>query len=323
MTSPGVGSLFGRCVARALDRFWHELGEPDPYLVVDAGAGRGELARDVLRSRPECTAALRYVLVERSAPLRAEQRARLPVEPPDEALGPFVRTAGEDAPVPATGAGPVVASLGTLPAVDAPAAVVLANELLDNLPFGIADFDGTNWSEVRVGLDGDRFVEVLVPLPDPPSVDLAAPGRVPIPRGLRAWFEECGTVLRRGFVVVIDYFTDSPELRLRTYRGHERGFDPLDAPGTRDITADVVASQLRAAARGFTVVEDTTQAAWLRALGIDDLAAEGARRWRAGAHRGDLEALAGRSLVHEAAVLTDPAGFGAHRVVVLRREPPG
>src|SRR5262245_33110160 len=89
VTSPEVGTLFGALVARALDRTWHALGTPDPFVVVEAGAGRGRLAADVLRAAPECAAALRYVLVERSAELRARQRELLTVEPADEALGPF------------------------------------------------------------------------------------------------------------------------------------------------------------------------------------------------------------------------------------------
>jgi NADH dehydrogenase [ubiquinone] 1 alpha subcomplex assembly factor 7 len=313
VTSPEVGSLFGMCIARALDRYWRELGEPDPFLVVEAGAGNGRLAHDVLRAAPECLRALRYVLVERSAVLRAEQRTRLPIDPPDEALGPFVRRDGEAEPIPATGAGPVVAALEELPAIGAANVVVIANELLDNLPFGIADGD----SEIRVGLDGDRLVEVRVPAAD--LVDAPVAGRAPIPRGIRTWFDELDGLVRHGIVVLIDYMTDDPALRLRTYTGHERGDDPLLRPGECDITADVVVPQLRAAAHAFDVVQDTTQAEWLRRLGIDDLADEGARAWREGAHRGDLVALAGRSHAHEASVLTDPAGLGAHRVLVLAR----
>ena len=75
--------------------------------------------------------------------------------------------------------------------------VVLANELLDNLPFGIAASPTTGWAEVRVGLDdaGD-FDEVLVPaLPaDAAALDAdhrgpsPSPGdRLPIPRGLDDW----------------------------------------------------------------------------------------------------------------------------------------
>jgi len=79
VTSPEVGPLFGLCVARALDRLWHALDDPDPFLVIEAGAGNGRLAREVLRAAPACLRALRYVLVERSPALRAEQRERLPV----------------------------------------------------------------------------------------------------------------------------------------------------------------------------------------------------------------------------------------------------
>jgi hypothetical protein len=70
---------------------------------------------------------------------------------------------------------------------------------------------------------------------------------------------------------------------------------------------------------GFTIASETTQAEWLAGLGIDELVAEGDDTWRARAHLGDLEAVAGRSRGVEAAALTDPTGLGAHRVVTLTR----
>jgi SAM-dependent MidA family methyltransferase len=326
ITSPEVGSLFGACIARGLDEYWHVVDEPDPFLVVEAGAGNGRLAADILRAVDDCKGALRYVLVERSAQLRAEQRARLPIDPPDEALGPFVRSSGGDAPTPAPGAGPVVTSLEALPALEATDCVVIANELLDNLPFGIVQRDEDGWSEVRVGVDGGGFDEVLVPVNDAdvtPKGSFPSMTRVPIPRGIEKWFGECDAVMRRGTVIAIDYMCRADELAerewLRTYRAHGRGTDPLDAPGTQDITADVVFEQLVAAALGFRVVAHKSQADWLRDLGIDALADEGAQQWRDGAARGDLDALKGRSRVHEAAALTDPVGLGAHAVVVLER----
>ncbi|MGH9180018.1 MAG: SAM-dependent methyltransferase, partial [Acidimicrobiales bacterium] len=88
LTSPEVGPLFGAVVARALDRWWSELGRPDPFVVVEAGAGAGTLARDVVAAAGACGPALRYVLVERSEPLRARQAERLPLDPPAVALGP-------------------------------------------------------------------------------------------------------------------------------------------------------------------------------------------------------------------------------------------
>src|SRR4029079_745461 len=135
-------------------------------------------------------------------------------------------------------------------------------------------------------------------------------------------------VLRHGTLVVIDYVDDAAGLVargvdawLRTYRTHERGGPPLDAPGEQDITADVVRAQLAPAARasGFTVASDVTQADWLRDLGIDELAEAGRRAWEARVHVGDLEAVAARSRVVEAAALTDTSALGGHRVVTFTR----
>jgi NADH dehydrogenase [ubiquinone] 1 alpha subcomplex assembly factor 7 len=321
VTSPEIGPLFGLCVARALDRLWHALDEPDPFLVIEAGAGNGRLAREVLRAAPACLRALRYVLVERSPALRAEQRERLPVEPADEALGPFLMRAGEEQAVPAPAAGPVFAALEELPALAASGAVVLANELLDNLPFGIAEWDGTRWLEVRVGRrEPQGFEEVLVPVDVDPGYSVPAGTRVPIPRGIVDWWRACEGVVRDGFVLVIDYATSLAEIGarpwLRTYREHAAGADALNAPGEQDITADVVLEQLDAAGP-FPRVAAVRQHEWLRALGIDDLVAEGRRVWDEGAGRGDLEALAGRSRVAEAAALTDPEGLGAHHVLLF------
>jgi NADH dehydrogenase [ubiquinone] 1 alpha subcomplex assembly factor 7 len=336
VTSPEVGSLFGACVARALDRCWHELGDPDPFLVVEAGAGNGRLARDVQRAEPECRRALHYVLVEVSAALRDEQRDRIEIEPPDEALGPFVPSAGE-APVPVTGSGPVFTALGELPALEL-TGVVLANELLDNLPFGIAVSSAAGWSEVRVALAASgEFAEVLVPaeVADARALDEITEGipvhegaRLPIPRGVDGWLETCGRMLRHGTVLVIDYVDDARGVLdrgahdwLRTYRRHEWGGPPLDAPGAFDITADLVREQLVHAARraGMRLAADESQADWLRGLGIEELVEAGRRTWAERAHVGDLEALAGRSRVGEAAALTDPAGLGAHRVLTITR----
>jgi len=64
LTAPEVGPLFGAVVARFLDAEWERLGRPDPFTVVDAGAGPGTLARAVLAARPACRGALTYVAVE-------------------------------------------------------------------------------------------------------------------------------------------------------------------------------------------------------------------------------------------------------------------
>jgi NADH dehydrogenase [ubiquinone] 1 alpha subcomplex assembly factor 7 len=336
VTSPETGALFGALVARFLDRWWERLDRPDPFVVVDAGAGTGRLATDVLRAAPTCAPALRYVLVERSARLREEQRERLPIEPADRALGPAAPGAAGDAPISVTGIGPIVAQLDALPAgIDH--GVVLANELLDNLPFRVVEWTGARWDEVRVGARDGEFCEITVPaLADVAAaadlvrgaVDVRPGTRLPVPEATADWIEGVAAALHRGALVVVDYAASAAELVtrgadgwLRTYRAHGRGGPPLADPGEQDITADVpVEHTLAVAARtGLVLEEHTTQRNWLVALGVDELAGAAAARWRAGAHRGDLEVLAARSRVSEAAAITDPSGLGAHHVFVFRK----
>jgi NADH dehydrogenase [ubiquinone] 1 alpha subcomplex assembly factor 7 len=338
ITSPEVGTLFGLLAARALDGWWHEWGEPDPFVVVDAGAGRGRLAADVLRARPACAPALHCVLVERSAALRAAQRDLVDLEPADRVLGPAERTDPDEPMMPVPGTGPLATALAELPAA-AFDGVVLANELLDNLSFRLVERAPDGWNEIRVGLDGDGDGLVEVPVPAPAATaaeadrvagDAPVPvgARLPVPTGTAEWLRAVANVLRRGVLVVIDYADTAASLVdrgergwLRTYRQHQRGAAPLADPGEQDITCDVPVEYLcaSATASGFTLVEHTTQADWLRGLGGTAIADDAAAAWRARAAVGDLEAVAARSRVHEFDALTDPAGLGAHHVFVFRR----
>jgi SAM-dependent MidA family methyltransferase len=333
VTSPEVGPLFGALVAHALDGWWDELDGPDPFVVVDAGAGRGRLARDVLAATPRCAPALRYVLVERSDDLRAAQREGLVVEPVEDALGPVVRSDDDGEAHAVTGLGPITTQLSELPSIPIDG-VVIANELLDNLPFRVVERSADGWLEVRVATGEGGFVEEpVLAAPDLATqaaiVDPSCPvgARVPVPTGVRDWLQACAAIIRRGRLVVIDYVATAAQLRergpdgwLRTYRGHQRGSGPLEAPGSQDVTADVPFEYVVHAARraGLVLEDDCSQADWLRALGLDALVDDARAAWDARAHIGDLEAVQHRSRVSEAAALVDAAGLGAHRVLVFR-----
>jgi NADH dehydrogenase [ubiquinone] 1 alpha subcomplex assembly factor 7 len=342
VTSPESGTLFGAVVAQALDDTWETLGRPDPFVFVDAGAGQGRLTADVLRSAPTCAPALRCVLIERSTALREAARELLSIEPADEVLGPFFAPqSGDDPPEPIPGTGPLVTALDDLPAVPM-VGVVCANELLDNLPVHLVERHAPAWDEVRVGLapDEETFVHVLVPAApalardaDEVAGDTPVPdqARLPVPTSVGDWLERSAAILRHGQLWLLDYADEvsglltrgpsGPAGWLRTYREHHRGTDPLDAPGTQDITCDVELGSLRRVVRraGLSVTSESTQADWLNDHGLDALVEAGRRRWSEGAHRGDLAAVAGRSRVVESAALTDPAGLGAHRVIVCSR----
>jgi SAM-dependent MidA family methyltransferase len=292
ITSPEIGPLFGAVIARFIDAEWERIGRPEVFTVVDAGAGPGTLARSVRAARPECGGALRYVAVEVSAGQRerhpdgVESLAAMPTEPFD--------------------------------------GVVIANELLDNLPFRLVVFD-SGWREafVDVGADG-RFVELLsAPLDPLPSFlpDTAPFGaRAPLTDRAAAFVDDARRLVRSGSVVVLDYATPITAMLagrpyrdwLRTYRGNERGEHYLAAPGTQDITIDVPIDQLPE--------PDTvrSQAQFLQRWGIDELVAEGKRVWEEQAARPGLEAMTMRSRISEAEALLDPAGLGAFLVAEWR-----
>lgn len=340
LTSPEVGPLFGAVIARALDAWWQELGSPNPYVVVDAGAGPGTLARTILAAAPACAPALRYVLVERSATQRRLHAQGLPLEDPALAFAPV--DPDTEAPVPEAPEGPICVSLADLPRLTGPS-VVLANELLDNLPFGLAEHRSGEWLEVRVDLhtpasgpfpspaagEGsfERLVERLVPLaPDRAALLdrlVATPtdgARVPIQATAGTWLRDALAVATpRGRVVAIDYATTTADLAsrpqgewLRTYAAHHRGASPLANLGTQDVTCEVAIDQL---AQIRPPTSDMSQAGWLGHWGIDDLVEAARQAWRAQAHAPDLAAIAARSRVTEADALLDPEGLGRFRVL--------
>jgi SAM-dependent MidA family methyltransferase len=331
LTSPEVGPLFGAVIARALDAWWLELGSPNPYVVVDAGAGPGTLARTVLAAAPACAPALRYVLVERSAAQRRVHAQGLPLEDPALAFAPV--DPDTEAPVPEAPEGPICVSLADLPRLTGPS-VVVANELLDNLPFSLAEHRSGEWLEVRVdlataaaGVGPERLVERMVPLaPDRAALldrlvpDAPDGARVPVQSAAGAWLRDALAVATpRGRVVAIDYATTTADLAsrpqgewLRTYAAHRRGDTPLANLGTQDITCEVAIDQL---AQIRPPTSNLSQADWLRRWRMDDLVAEARQAWRAQAHAPDLAAVAARSRVTEADALLDPEGLGRFRVL--------
>lgn len=318
LTAPEVGPLFGAVMARALDTWWEGLGRPDPFVVAECGAGPGTLARTVLAARPACAPALRYLLVERSAAQRARHAQGLPLVPAAEAF-PGGGDDEERTPIPdVTGRGPLCVSLAELPALRF-AGVVLANELLDNLPFGLLVHDG-GWREARVGVDDGRFVELLVPPSGPLPAGLpsraALGARAPVQLPAAAWLADAAEHLTRGRLVVLDYTSTTASMAarpwrqwLRTYRAHERGAHYLHEPGQQDVTCEVALDQLGRAPDAVR-----TQAQFLQLHGVTELVDEGKRVWAARAHLGDLTALRARSRVAEADALLDPSGLGAFTV---------
>ncbi len=281
ITSPEVGPLFGVVLANWIQAEFVRLGEPDDFTIVEAGAGPGTLARSILLAAPQWAG--RYVAIEISAAQRAKH--------PDG-----------------------VRSIAAMPA-EPLRGVVIANELLDNLPFRLAVYDG-GWREAMVAVAADGTAsEVLAAAPSdwdwlPTAVPHGA--RVPVQRSAGEWVRVARALLIEGTVLAFDYCTATTwQLAnmpwrewLRTYRAQERGAHYLRDCGLQDITAQVCLDQLPEPA----IVR--SQAQFLQRWGIDELVEEGRAAWAAAAGAPNLAALRMRSRIRESESLLEPSGLG-------------
>jgi len=193
-------------------------------------------------------------------------------------------------------------------------AVVIANELLDNLPFRRVRRNGSAPVDVHIDLVGDRLVEVERPAPDvaPPGEDVP---EVVVPTGALAFVDADASRMRRSYALLIDYSTERGH-DVHGYRRHRVVEDVLARPGAVDITAgvDLDAVEARARANGLVVLGRVSQRAALLALGFDEWIAADRER-RAGSGAGvEARAWAARN---RASLLVARDGLGAHRWVLL------
>ncbi len=296
VTSVEVGPLFAAVIADWLDAVWRNIGEPVEFRVTEVGAGVGTLFRGIHRAAPHCSDALTYTLVERSAAMRLSHDS-LPSQ--------------------------VWRSSATMPSERQH--VIVANELLDNVAFGIAERVFGGWAPQHVAVeDGELSLAAGAVSAALDHLDELAPHTPPgtcVPLGTEAaaWVDEARVQSDR--VLVFDYTATTAELAergvdgwLRTYVGHTRGSDPLRDVGRCDITHDVPVDQLPPASSHLT------QAAWLHANGLAARLDEARRVWTERGHIGDLAAMVARSALNEAQALTDPDGLGAFSVLEWRNE---
>jgi SAM-dependent MidA family methyltransferase len=298
LTSPEVSPVFGETLATFVDRERDRIG--DPFELVEVGAGSGSLLRSLLAVTDVPASA-----VEASP---AARRSLSDVLPTDRV--------GSTLPVGFRG-------------------VVIANELIDNLPMALAQRVGGSWRERWVGADEEGLQFVDAP-PRQEVVDwlewyageVADQGWVEVQLEAQVWLDTVLTRLRAGSVLLFDYGETTENLlprrrdgTLRTYRAHHLGPHPLDEPGQTDITADVNFTALvDTASRAGAAVELHRQDDFLTELGLRDLLTS-LRQAELDAARGgdDMHRLALRTTRTEVETLLHPRGLGDFRVLVARK----
>ncbi len=301
LTSPEVSPLFGETLAAFVRAERDRIG--DPFVLVEVAGGSGSLLRPLLAAEPVPAWAV-----------EASPAAR-------EALAGVV---GEEH---------VAASLDEVP--EPLRGVVLANELVDNLPMAIAQLTEEGWRERWVGLDGEGLG--FVDAPTRPAVTgwlerFAGPvdvgGWVEVQLAAEGWLRTVLDRLAAGAVVLIDYGDTAENLAprrrdgtLRTYRSHHLGPHPLDEPGATDITADVNFTALETIAREAGAEVDLwRQDDFLAEWGLRERISELRHRELELARAGDeMERLKVRTIRTEAETVMHPRGLGDFRVLVARR----
>lgn len=264
VTAPEISPIFGQCIARQAMQVLDAVGGE----VLELGPGSGILAADVFEAmRAAGKAPARYRLLEVSPDLRERQRERLA----ERFAADIDRFEWID----------------TLP--DSIRGIVVANEVLDVVPFAIVRRDRDELYERGVGVSEAGFAFEDRPLADGElrrrAIHAFPPGDYEymseISLAGEALVRTVGAALEAGIALFIDYGFSEHELyhpqrsmgTMRCHYRHRFHGDPFFMPGLQDITAHVDFSAMARAAEagGAEILGYTTQAYFLISSGLTEI----------------------------------------------------
>jgi len=250
-TAPEISQMFGELVGLSLAQCWLDQGSPNPFVLAEAGPGRGTLMADILRATTLVSgfhAALQIHLIETSPALRDVQRSTLKRDD----------IVWHD-------------TFDTLPGLPL---FLCANEFFDALPIRQVQRADIGWQERRIGVkDG----ELVLGLNEPASfsqlddrLEETQKGDIVefCPAGIAA-AETIGQhiVQHGGTALVVDY-GDWRSLgdTFQAVQNHQP-INVLANPGNADLTAHVDFEAI-AMASPSQHSRLTTQGVFLERLGI-------------------------------------------------------
>jgi len=252
-TALDLGPLLGEAVACRLAAAWERLGRPDPFVVLEPGAGRGWLGRDLLQAATGAFGeALRYLHRDDNPAAAAAAR---------EALAPFggrARLVAQDEPLePFRGA-------------------IISNELFDALPAQPWRWDGERWLFEALDAAGPAWLPGAGEAPDwfaaQAEGGLEAGDGAPWCEALPGLVGDLAATLEAGLFLTIDYGETAARLvdkgaDLRRYRGHEVDGKWWEDLGASDLTADVDFTRLARLleANGLAETAHLSLSRWIRA----------------------------------------------------------
>jgi SAM-dependent MidA family methyltransferase len=236
-TSPERSVLFAATFAKYFARLFHNLGAPESWVVLEAGAGSGKFAEGVLETlrlrSPEVFKATRYVIDElspSSCALAAERLARF-------------------------GSQVEFARMTDLEGI--PVGVIFSNELFDAFPVHRVTVRAGELAEFFVNTNDKGRFEWIIQKPSTTELEnhiagmplsLAERQIAEVNLELGKWIGAAAEALGRGFVVTVDYGATATEIlspsarptgTLRSFSRQQFVDDLLATPGEQDITSSV------------------------------------------------------------------------------------
>jgi SAM-dependent MidA family methyltransferase len=273
-TSSDVHPILGRAIAAQASQMDELMGCPTPFTIVEAGAGKGLLARDCLAAihdqQENFASRVRYVLIERSPAMRELQRRNLAPWLSKPGLVTWAEGLDGLAPQSVTG-------------------LFFSNELIDAFPVHRVQAASGRTEELYVDYRDGRFVECFKPLSTAVLAHYLQQLNPTWPEGYRTevnllamdWMEQVARRMDRGFVLTIDYGHTAQDLygperkdgTFLCYYQQRANDDPFMRVGEQDMTAHVDFSSLAVAGetQGLHVTGFTNQMSFLMGLGVEEM----------------------------------------------------
>lgn len=255
-TSVSVGKTFGQLIAFTLVDLAKKMRSEKELTLVELGAGNGSLAFDILKALkeffPEYYLKTRYLAVEQN-PVHIEsikRKARKINEVKVETLRNFKQVGKVES------------------------GIIFANELIDSLPVKQVKMSSSGPLELYIGLRRNKLTAYYQPTRSLKVMKYLQKQKVKIKINqtreinfaARKLLAELASLLKSGFLLLIDYGGLTEEILARSPEGTLRGFfrhrlitDLTFRPGETDLTSDVNFSDLIDWAKEFGLKLDNYQ----------------------------------------------------------------
>ncbi len=314
-TSPYLGADYGELLAEQFRDIWHILDRPDPFMLIEMGAGEGILASDILnyfqQQEPDLLKVLKYAIVEQAPALIKTQQKQLQTWL-DKNINICWNSWQEIEDNSIFGC-------------------CFSNELVDAFPVHLITVKDGKIQEIYLTNDDGKLKEVSGEISTPKITEYFKLVGVDFephlyPNGYRTevnldalnWIETVAKKMSKGYAMAIDYGYTAANYyhpqrssgTLQCYYQHRRHNDPYSNIGQQDITAHVDFTGLEKKGNlcGLETVEFTKQSVFLMALGLGDRIGE-----LSSGKYGVMELLERRDALHQ---LIDPAGLGGFGVLI-------